>query len=170
MTLVSARPFFVFHDSSITSEFLLITAKTAMSSDLKEGENQSADSMLSFKPNTSESRPCFSSASTSTMASSSSNSDSSRAIQWTKSFIEKMPPFTRVQIEKHRELYRKRKISTNKKGVPIMKTLRRGSQFKKERYLSADTIFTGTSEEGFLVKSKCKASMKKEYHSQNVTL
>ena len=54
-----------------------------------------------------------------------------------------------------------------------MKTLRRGSQFKEERYrrkvLSADTIFTGTSEEGFLVKSKCKTSMKKEYHSQNVT-
>ena len=51
-----------------------------------------------------------------------------------------------------------------------MKTLKCGSQFKEERYLSADTIFTGTSEEGFLVKSKCKASMKKEYHSQNVTL
>ena len=51
-----------------------------------------------------------------------------------------------------------------------MKTLRRGSQFKEERYLYADTIFTGTSEEGFLVKSKWKAIMKKEYHSQNVTL
>ena len=51
-----------------------------------------------------------------------------------------------------------------------MKTLRRGSQFKEERYVSADTIFIGTSEEGFLVKSKPKASMKKEYHSQNVTL
>ena len=103
------------------------------------------------------------------MASSSSNSDSSRPIQWRKS-LEKMPPFTRVQIEKHRELSGKRKISTNKKGVPIMKTLRRGSQFKEERYLSSDTIFTSTSEEGFLVKSKCKAIMKKEYHSQNVTL
>ena len=38
LTLASARPFFVFHDSSITSEFLLITAKTAMFSDFKEGE------------------------------------------------------------------------------------------------------------------------------------
>ena len=91
LTLASARPFFVFHDSSITSEFLLITAKTAMSLDLKEGENQSADSILSFKPNRSESRLCSSSASSSTMASSSSKSDSSRPIQWTKS-LEKMPP------------------------------------------------------------------------------
>ena len=51
-----------------------------------------------------------------------------------------------------------------------MKTLRRGSQFKEERYVSADTIFTGTSEEGFPIKSKCEASMKKEYHCQTVTL
>ena len=131
-----ARPFFVFHDSSIISEFLLIIAKTAMFSDLKEGENQCADSILLSKPNTNEPRPCSSSASTSTMVSSSSSS--SRPIQWTKS-LEKMPPFTRVQIEKHRELSGKRKISTNKKGVPVMKTLRRGSQFKEERYLSADT-------------------------------
>ena len=70
----SARPFFGFHDSSIISEFLLITAEIAMSSNLKEGENQSADSILSSKPNTSKSKPCSSSVSTSTMASSSSNS------------------------------------------------------------------------------------------------
>ena len=83
---------------------------------------------------------------------------------------EKMLPFTRVQTEKHRKLSGKRKTSKNKNGVPIMKTLRRWSRFKEERYLSGDTIFTGTLEEGFLVKSKCKANMKKEYHSENVTL
>ena len=110
---------------SIISEFVLITARTAMSSELMEGENQSADSILSSKPNTNESRPCSSScsnsASASTMASSLSDSDSSRPIQWTKS-SENMPPFTRVKIEKHREFPGKRKISTNKKGVPIQFT------------------------------------------------
>ena len=87
--------FFVLYDSSIISEFFLITARTSMSSDLKEGENQTADSKLSSKRSTSESRPCSSScsssASASTMASSSSDSDSSRPIQRAKS-LEKMPP------------------------------------------------------------------------------
>ena len=54
----------------------------------------------------------------------------------------------RVQIENYRKLSGKAKVSMSKKGVPVMKMLRDGSQFNEERYLSADTVFT--SEEGLL--------------------
>ena len=84
-------------------------------------------------------------------------------IQWGKSLSE-MPTFTIKEIESHR------KESGKRHGRPIIKTLDRGKKFKDERYLSADSIFTSLGRNGFFIKAKCKASMKKEVRNVNVTL
>ena len=73
-----------------------------------------------------------------------------------------MPVFTIKEIEEHR-------IKSGK-GAAIVKTLDRGRKFREERYISADSIFTKTNGNKFSVKGTCRASMKKDVRSMNVTL
>ena len=82
---------------------------------------------------------------------------------WGKSLL-KMPVFTLKEIENHR------KNSGKGKGVAIIKTLDRGRRFKDKRYITADSILTSSRSPLFLVKAKCKASMKNEYRNIKVTL
>ena len=63
-----------------------------------------------------------------------------------------------------------RKSSCKISGLAIAKTLDRGKKFKKERYISADSITTSTKGEKFYINWKCKASMKKEFRSMEVSL
>ena len=73
-----------------------------------------------------------------------------------------MPVFTLKEIEKHREKCGK--------GQAILKTSDRGRKFKNERYLSADDIFTKACPKHFMVRAKCRASMKQTKRNIVVTL
>ena len=77
--------------------------------------------------------------------------------------LNSMPTFTIKGIELHREKSGKQNVSTRK-------TLERGWKFREERYISADSIFTAVTLEGFHVKAKCKASMKKEIRNIEICL
>jgi len=74
------------------------------------------------------------------------------------------PIFTIKEIEHHRL------ESGKSKDSAIMKTLDRGRRFQEERYVSADNILTKNSNETFMIKGKCRASMKKEIRSMSVSL
>ena len=92
--------------------------------------------------------------------------------KWGKS-LEKMPVFTRSHIESHRQRSGKRKLSTGEDSQPVMKSLRRGTKFQEERYLSADDIYAFVDSKAgiFSVKGKCRASMsKKEIHQFKLNL
>ena len=75
-------------------------------------------------------------------------------IEWSKS-LNDMPAFTIKEIELHRQ-------NSGKSEASIIKTLDRGRKFKNERYLSADSVYTGLMGMDFIAKAKFKASMKKE--------
>ena len=66
------------------------------------------------------------------------------------------PSFTIKEIEEHRLKSGKTPESS------IIKTLNRGRQFKNERYISADSIYTKWDDNLFTVMAQCKASMKKD--------
>ena len=84
-------------------------------------------------------------------------------ISWKKS-LEMLPQFTIKEIEQHRQLSGKTPESA------IIKTLDRGRQFKNERYITSDSIFTKCDKGIFYVKGLSKASMKKEKCSVAVKL
>ena len=84
-------------------------------------------------------------------------------ISWCKS-LESMPSFTIKEIEEHR------KKSGKTPDSAIIKTLNRGRQFKNERYISADTIFTKWDSNLFTVRAQCRASMKKEKRDIRVNI
>ena len=52
----------------------------------------------------------------------------------------------------------------------IMKTTDRIKRFKEERYLSTDDVFAANTERIFYVKGKCKASMKREIRSMEISI
>ena len=81
--------------------------------------------------------------------------------EWGKCLVN-MPVFTIREIVCHRQLIGKTK------GLPIAKTLDKGRKFKNERYISSNSIFTYFVDDKFMVKSKCKASMKNEFRNVNV--
>ena len=59
--------------------------------------------------------------------------------RWGKS-LKELPVFGREQIEEHVKKSGKRTIlSSNKESVPTAKTLKRGTRFEEERYLSSDS-------------------------------
>ena len=92
--------------------------------------------------------------------------------KWGKS-LETMPVLTRSHIESHRQRSGKRKLSAGEDSQPVMKSLRRGTKFHKERYLSADDIYAFTDSKAgiFNVKGKCRASMsKREIHQIKLNL
>ena len=76
-------------------------------------------------------------------------------ISWGKSLMN-FPSFTIKEIEEHRLKSGKTPESS------IIKTLNRGRQFKNERYISADSIYTKWDDNLFTVMAQCKASMKKD--------
>ena len=84
-------------------------------------------------------------------------------IAWHKS-LEMLPMFTAAHIEHHRENSGKKILSSKKESQLIEKTL------KKECYLSADDIYSRVTDKEFVLKSKCRASMKHEFHLQQVSL
>ena len=89
---------------------------------------------------------------------------------WSKS-LKSFPIFTKVQIDKHKEKSGKRKLSSDKEGKPIEKTVKKGLKFKEERYLNADGIYTRCDDQQFYFKAKCRASMaKREVHDLTVSL
>ena len=72
-----------------------------------------------------------------------------------------LPLFTVKEIEAHR-------TESGKQGRAVMKTLDRGRKFKEERYLSSNDIFAAETINNFVVKGKCKASIKKETRHMQV--
>ena len=90
-------------------------------------------------------------------------------IAWSKS-LEMLPMFTAAHIERHRENSGKKILSSKKESQPIEKTLKKGLKFQEERYLSADDIYSRVTDKVFVLKSKCRASMKREFHLQQVSL
>ena len=83
-------------------------------------------------------------------------------IEWNKSLTD-MPAFTIKEIELHRQ-------NSGRSQTSVIKTLDRGRKFKNERYLSADSVYTGLKGLDFVVKAKCKAIMKKEKREVQVSL
>ena len=90
-------------------------------------------------------------------------------IAWSKS-LEMLPMFTAAHIERHRENSGKKILSSKKESQPIEKTLEKGLTFQEECYLSADDIYSRVTDKEFVLKSKCRASMKREFHLQKVSL
>ena len=86
------------------------------------------------------------------------DTNNNHEISWSKSLI-KLPLFTIKEIQQHRSL------SGKVKSLPIAKTLVRGYKFKEERYLKSNSIYTATKNDIFIVKAKCKSSMKKDLRS-----
>ena len=76
-----------------------------------------------------------------------------------------LPTFTINEIEEHR-------LNSGKSPeTAIIKTLERGRKFKNKRYLSADSVYTlNVTVNYFFVKGQCKASMKKEKRSMEVSI
>ena len=83
-------------------------------------------------------------------------------IEWNKSLTD-MPAFTIKEIELHRQ-------NSGKSQTSVIKTLDRGRNLKNERYLSADSVYTGLMGLDFVVKPRCKASMKKEKREVQVSI
>ena len=67
-----------------------------------------------------------------------------------------LPIFTRTEIDLHV------KKCGKLKGKYISKTSVRGRLFKRERFLSSDSMYTAFNLLYFHVKARCKASIKKE--------
>ena len=89
---------------------------------------------------------------------------------WSKS-LESFPILEKVQTDKHKEKSGKRKLSSDKEGKPIEKTVKKWLEFKEERYLDADDIYTRCDDQQFYFKAKCRASMaKREVHGLTVSL
>jgi len=89
-------------------------------------------------------------------------------IPWGKS-LENLPPFTRKELEAHRE--RSGKLSSKDPSKPVKKTLKRGAQFLDNKYLSCDETHCKVVGDKFMVKSKCRASMSsREIHSLHVVM
>ena len=82
--------------------------------------------------------------------------------EWGKS-LKNMPLFTIKEIELHR------KSSAKIPGLAIVRTLDCRKKFKEERYISVDSITTSTEKEKIYIKGKCKASMKKEFPTMEVS-
>ena len=61
-------------------------------------------------------------------------------------------------------------IECGKSSSVIMKTTDRIKRFKEERYLSTDDVFAANTERIFYVKGKCKASMKREIRSMEISI
>ena len=80
-------------------------------------------------------------------------------VVWDKS-LEDSPCFTIKELEN----YRKRNANVTDRS------LSRGRQFKQERYLNSNDIYTKLTDEHFLVKGKCKASMKGEFRKVQVAI
>ena len=86
--------------------------------------------------------------------------------------LKEFPVFGREQIEEHVKKSGKCTIlSSNKESVPIAKTLKRGTRFQEERYLSSDDVYTRVTGQEFQIKSRCRASMStRDVHNQEVKL
>ena len=91
--------------------------------------------------------------------------------EWRKS-LKELPVFGREQIEEHVKKSGKRTIlSSNKESVPIAKTLKRGTGFKEERYLSSHDVYTRVVGQELQIKCRCRASMStREVDNQEVNL
>ena len=74
-----------------------------------------------------------------------------------------MPAFATKEKELHHQ-------NSGKSQTLVIKTLDRGRKFKNERYLSADSVYTGLMGLDFIVKAKCKTSMKKEKREVQVSI
>ena len=87
--------------------------------------------------------------------------------EWAKS-LKELPVFGRKQIEEHVKKSGKRTVlSSNKESVPIAKTLKRGTRFQEERYMSSDDVYTRVTGQEFQIKSRCRASMStRDVHNQ----
>ena len=84
--------------------------------------------------------------------------------------LEMLPMFIAAHIDRHRENSGKKILSSKKESQPIEKTLKKGLKFQEERYLSADDIYSRVTDKEFVLKSKCRASMKREFHLQQVSI
>ena len=87
-------------------------------------------------------------------------------------FLKELPVFGREQIEEHVKKSGKCTVlSSNKESVPIAETLKQGTRFQEERYLSSDNVYTRVTGQEFQIKSRCRASMStREVHNQEVNL
>ena len=75
-------------------------------------------------------------------------------------------------MEEHVKKSGKRTVlSSNKESVRIAKTLKRGTMFQEERYLSSDDVYTRVTGQEFQIKSRGRASMStRDVHNQEVNL